>query len=144
MKNTNYMKVLLLSGFTLGSAWLQAHTHLETALPADGAVLREAPTTLELGFSTEVQLLKLDIATATGTAQDMDFTPVANAAKTFSIPLPAMGPDAYVVSWTILGADGHRVEGNLEFLVDAVAHEPADAESEDAAQIEDAAESAAN
>jgi methionine-rich copper-binding protein CopC len=90
--------------------------------------LKEAPEVLELGFSTDVQLLKLDIADDAGTAQVVDFRPAPAAARNFSIPLPALAPGAYAVTWTIVGADGHRVEGNLSFLVDATAHEPADTE----------------
>jgi methionine-rich copper-binding protein CopC len=130
MKLRKYMKVML-SGLLVAAAGLQAHTMLQTSTPADGAVLDEAPETLELGFGADVQLLKLEIATDAGAVEDMKFTPVATAAKSFSVPLPALEPAAYLVTWTILGADGHRMEGTLSFLVDETAHEPADAESEE-------------
>lgn len=113
-------RMLLLPLLLLGSTLLQAHTALKEALPADGAVLNVAPTTLELGFSEEVQLLKVDVSAA-GTAQDIGFKPSAAAARTFSLPLPALRPAAYTVNWTILGADGHRVEGTLGFTVDPAA-----------------------
>ena len=132
MSYRHKLQALLLCGITFASATLLAHTKLESATPADGAALREAPQVLELGFSDEVQLLKVDIATEAGVAQKMDFTPVASAAKTFSVPLPALGPESYVVNWTIVGADGHRVEGKTSFLVDPVAHEPADVQGDDA------------
>lgn len=124
MTYRNYMKVLLLAGLIQGSTGVLAHTKLESATPADGASLSEAPQVLELGFSEDVQLLKLEVATEAGVAQEMDFAPDAKATKTFSIPLPVLAADAYVVRWTVLGADGHRVEGSLGFLVDPVAHEP--------------------
>lgn len=130
MTYRNYLKMLLLAGLMQGSTGLLAHTKLESATPADGASLGEVPKALELGFSEDVQLLKLEVATEAGVAQEIDFKPNATATKTFSIPLPALAADAYVVRWTVLGADGHRVEGSLGFLVDPVAHEPAGAGTE--------------
>ena len=118
---------LVLPALLLSSA-LYAHTKLTESMPADGAVLSEAPAALELKFSDEVQLLKLEIANDAGANQETDFAPSADSATTFSVTLPALAPSAYAVKWTIVGADGHRVEGNLGFLVDAVAHEPADVE----------------
>ncbi len=118
-------KFLLVAVLALGSTLSWAHTGLEQATPADGAVMHTAPTALDLAFSGDVQLLKLDIADAAGAAQQTTFQPSPAAAKTFSIPLPALAPAAYEVSWTILGADGHRVEGKLGFTVDPAATESA-------------------
>ena len=119
------VKLLLSSVLLLASGLLRAHTHLETAAPADGAVLHAPPATIELAFGEDVQLLKLDIANAAGMAQDIGFAPAATAAKTFSVPLPALAPSAYTVNWTVLGADGHRVEGHFGFAVDPAAAESA-------------------
>ena len=120
LKNLRLLPVLLFS-----SALLQAHTGLESASPADGAVIKAAPAALELNFSGDVQLLKLELATAAGAAQQTGFEATATAAKTFSVPLPALTPAAYMVNWTVLGADGHRVEGNFGFTVDPAATEAA-------------------
>lgn len=133
------IKSMLLVPALLLSSALYGHTALTESMPADGAVLQEGPTALELTFSTDVQLLKLDIATAEGATLETDFKASATAAKTFSVTLPAMEPAAYAVEWTIVGADGHRVEGNFGFLVDPVAHEPANAESEADAKTQGAA-----
>jgi methionine-rich copper-binding protein CopC len=113
--------LLLLPALLLGSALLYAHTALKEATPADGAVLNLAPTSLELSFTGEVQLLKLDLATAAGAAQASGFKASAESASTYSIPLPALAPAAYEVNWTVLGADGHRVEGSFGFTVDPAA-----------------------
>jgi methionine-rich copper-binding protein CopC len=117
--------LLLGSILLLASGLLRAHTHLETAIPADGAMLKTAPATLELSFGENVQLLKLDVANAAGAAQDIGFTAGASAAKTFSVAVPALAPSAYTVNWTVLGADGHRVEGHYSFTIDPAAAESA-------------------
>ena len=124
------LKIVLWSTLLLASRLLHAHTHLEAAEPADGAVLKAAPATLDLSFGEAVQLLKVDIANATGAAQDIGFAPAANAAKTFSITLPALAPSTYTVNWTVLGADGHRVEGHFGFTIDPNAAESAGAHAE--------------
>lgn len=119
----NPVKLVLSSLLLLASGLLRAHTHLETSVPADGAVLSEGPATLELSFGDEVQLLRLGftVVTATDDTVKPDFQPSATAAKTFSIPLPALASGAYTVSWTVLGADGHRIEGHFSFTIDPAA-----------------------
>jgi methionine-rich copper-binding protein CopC len=65
-----------------------------------------------------VQLLKLELVDAGGEAIDIDFTPASAAQKTFSIVLPVLKAAGYMVNWTVLGKDGHKVAGVLEFVVD--------------------------
>jgi methionine-rich copper-binding protein CopC len=117
------IKLLLCSTLLLASSLLRAHTHLETAVPADGAVLKAAPSTLELSFGEDVQLLKLDVANAAGVPQPLSFVAGATATKTFSIAVSPLAPAAYTVNWTVLGADGHRVEGHYSFTIDPAATE---------------------
>lgn len=112
--------ILLWSLLALTPALL-AHTHIEAVAPADGAVLKAAPPTLEFAFGEAVQLLKVDLTNAAGAAQDIGFTAEATAAKTFSVALPALAPSAYTVNWTVLGADGHRLEGHFGFTIDPAA-----------------------
>lgn len=125
-----FMKLLLIAALSLASSLLFAHTELETAKPADGAVVHKAPAALELTFTEEVQLLKLDVADAAGKAVATTFKASADSLKTFSVALPAMTPAAYKVSWTVLGKDGHRVEGSLGFTIDPNAAESAGGASE--------------
>lgn len=118
-------KVWLCSLLLVTCGQVLAHTHLEKATPADGAVLKAAPSALELSFGESVQLLKVDVANAAGAMQDLGFKAGAATAKTFSVPLPALVPSTYTVNWTVLGADGHRVEGHFAFTVDPAAVEAA-------------------
>lgn len=120
--------LLLLPALLLSASLLYAHAHLESSTPADGAVMKQAPAAFALAFSEEVQLLKLEIKGATGTIVSTGFMPVAEATKTFSIPLQGLAAGAYDVSWTIMGKDGHRVEGTMAFTLDPNATESAGAE----------------
>ena len=117
--------LLLAQALWLFSAALYAHTELKQARPADGAVLNHAPAALELVFSEPVQLLKLNVIDGKEAAVDTGFKAAADSKKTFTLSLPALAPAMYKASWTIVGKDGHRVEGKLSFTVDPNAAESA-------------------
>ena len=102
---------------------LLAHAELKAATPGNGSIIHAAPAVLELSFTEEVQLLKLAISGINSKMIPTSFKPDPTAQTTFSVPLPAMKEDAYVVAWTILGKDGHQVEDKLTFIVDADAVE---------------------
>lgn len=124
----------LLPALLLTSSLLHAHTALDKATPKDGAVLTQAPATLDLAFTEEVQLLKFALTDAEGEAVATDFKASAAASKTFSLPLPAALPaKAYKANWTVLGKDGHQVQGSLGFTVDHAGTEPAEADAASAA-----------
>lgn len=120
------LKSISLLGVSLfASTMVLAHAHLAASTPAQNSVVTEAPNAIELSFTEEVQLLKFAIAGSDGQAVATEFKPGVDAQKIFSVPLPMLEHDSYTVSWTILGDDGHRVEDNLSFTVDANASESA-------------------
>lgn len=127
-------KLLLLVSFCAPAvSSVFAHTSLTSAVPADGAVMHEAPQALALGFTEDAQLLKLELVDAAGQTIDIAFTPSGDARKTFNVPLPALKAAGYKVNWTVLGKDGHKVEGSLQFTVDPNAEAtPGAAQSHDA------------
>ncbi len=121
-----FSKSLLISPLLwLCSSLLYAHTELKQATPADGAVVNHAPATLELAFSEPVQLLKLSVVDGAGVVVATGFKAAADSLKTFTITLPMLPPATYKASWTLVGKDGHRVEGTLGFTVDPNAVESA-------------------
>ena len=104
---------------------LLAQAELKATIPANGTVIRAAPEALELSFSEDVQLLKLAVSGIESKMIPTSFKPTGTAQRTFSIPLPALGEDAYVVAWTVVGQDGHQTQDKLTFVVDADAAEKA-------------------
>lgn len=48
---------------------------------------------------------------------DVGFEPSMDANKNYSFSLPLLAVDTYVVSWTIMGDDGHKMKGQLSFMV---------------------------
>ena len=70
-----------------------------------------------LTFGEDVRLVKVELVGDSG-AVDAGFTPKAEAAKMFHVPVPALAAGAYRVNWSILGADGHTVSESFRFTVD--------------------------
>ena len=110
---------LLLSVSLLAPTLLFAHAKLTEASPANGAVANESPEALTLTFNEDVQLLKLTLADTDNKPVTTEFKPSSASQRSFSVALPVLAKGAYTVNWTIMGDDGHKVEGNYTFSVDA-------------------------
>jgi copper transport protein len=102
--------LLLASGAAL------AHAHLEKASPADGSVITRAPQSLVLDFSESAQLSALWIAKDGGARQKVAPLP-QQPQQRIVVALPALLPGNYVVSWRVVGADGHVVPGQIRFTL---------------------------
>jgi methionine-rich copper-binding protein CopC len=97
-------------------AGAQAHAHLERAVPADGSVLHAAPARVVLTFSEAARLTVLWIAPVGGARQKITALPAVSAAE-ISVALPPLTPGRYVLSWRVVGRDGHVVPGELHFTL---------------------------
>ncbi len=100
-----------------GSSCALAHAHLARSAPAEGAHLTSAPHLLELHFSEAAQLTALWIQ-RTG-AERVKLGPLPDKASAeVAIPLPPLAPGEYLVSWRVVGSDGHVAPGQLHFSID--------------------------
>ena len=117
------LRLLPLLSICLIPGLVLAHAELKDATPQNGSVINVAPAELELTFSEEVQLLKLAVSGINSKLIPTSFKPSAATQTTFSVPLPGLKQDAYVVAFTILGKDGHQIEDKLTFILDADATE---------------------
>ncbi|HYC10767.1 MAG TPA: copper resistance CopC family protein [Steroidobacteraceae bacterium] len=90
-----------------------AHAHLQQSTPADGSVLSAAPAQLVLHFSEAARLTALWLESG---AARQAVGPLPQAAQPIIVvPLPALSPGRYVVSFRVVGADGHVVPGEIRF-----------------------------
>lgn len=105
----------LVLGALAGAAAL-AHAHLEQSVPADGSVVNRAPTQLVLRFSEPAQLSALAIEKEHGAKQKLP-PPTDKPQAQIVVPLPALAPGRYVVSWRAVAADGHVVPGQVHFTL---------------------------
>ena len=100
-----------------GSSCALAHAHLTHSAPADGAHLATAPSVLELHFSEAAQLTALWIQKTGSDRHKLGPLP-AKPADLISVALPQLAPGAYLVTWRVLGSDGHVAPGQLHFSID--------------------------
>ena len=112
------MKLAQFLGGAMLIAWavcVQAHAHLEEAVPADHSVTSTSPAALVLRFSEPARLTALWIAPDGATKRKLP-TPEESRAR-IVVTLPALDPGHYVVSWRALGGDGHVVPGQIHFTL---------------------------
>lgn len=102
-----------------GPVW--AHARLVKAIPADGASLSRAPTSVVLVFNEapEIEFSSLKLAGSDG-AILLAQTPVKGP-TTNSLALPlsaeALRAGSYIVNYRVLSVDGHLVEGRTTFSI---------------------------
>jgi copper resistance protein C len=111
------VKLLLPLVALLFAGQVFAHVRLTEAVPADKAMLMQTPATLSLAFSGQVRLTKVTLTAADNTSIAFGFTPSAVPAEQFSWALPVLQSGNYQVSWVALGADGHKMSGDLAFML---------------------------
>jgi methionine-rich copper-binding protein CopC len=112
--------LLLAGSLALLPTTALAHTELTTSDPADGATITEAPVQVVLTFAGE-----LDEAAAF-TVLDPDGEEVGTGALDLEVAdrnvirgdveVSAVGE--YTVAWSVIGDDGHEVEGEVVFTYD--------------------------
>ena len=114
------MKSIIIALFALSlslSTQVSAHTSLASSMPKDNAMLMESPDNLALNFADDVRLVDLKVNSKKGEPVDVGFEPSMEASKNYNYSLPLLAVDTYVVSWTIMGDDGHKMKGQLSFMV---------------------------
>ena len=93
-----------------------AHAALRVSAPASGATVA-APHDLSLTFSEKVRLTAVRLTADGKDVSGVQVDRAAAAAPTFTVPLPHLAPAKYEVRWSVLGDDGHPVNGTFTFTV---------------------------
>ncbi|WP_233081803.1 copper resistance CopC family protein [Rheinheimera soli] len=110
-----------------------AHVKQSCSVPADNAMLMQAPDVLSISFSGPIRLTKVTLLHDNGNTVDFGFTPTAVATQ-FSWPLPVLEIGSYQVNWVGLGEDGHKMKGDFSFMLHAGADAGVKADSAHAHQ----------
>lgn len=112
------MKKLLVGG--LAAALLAgpafAHTHLESAVPADGSTVESAPTQIVLTFTEPSRITALSVQKEGAAEQKITALPTT-AAAVAKIAAPKLENGRYVLNYRAVGADGHVMSGKVSFAV---------------------------
>lgn len=108
-----FIGVLLITGV----GW--AHAFLESATPAEGSRLQNAPTELRLSFTEPIEVAFSSV-TVTGPSGQNVAEAIAQTGITSSITVPLSGelePGDYTVEWRVLSIDTHTTNGQFQFTV---------------------------
>ena len=94
-----------------------AHTAVRETSIADNATLSAAPTNFTVTFSAATGFANVTLTNAAGREIALNYTPPHTMAAAFTIPLPALTPGAYTISWRTMSHDGHVMPGAVHFTV---------------------------
>jgi methionine-rich copper-binding protein CopC len=98
-----------------------AHSFLVEAAPSSKDHVAESPKTIKLRFGGGVEppYSKLTVETADGKVLAQGAAGVPGKPRELVLDSPPLTPGRYIVRYRVLSQDGHIVEGNYEFFVDA-------------------------
>jgi methionine-rich copper-binding protein CopC len=111
-----YKRVIAGLVATLAATAALAHAHLQKAVPADGGVVNASPAHVVLTFSEPARLTACWIQK--GDAAKQKITGLATVpAQQISVPMPSLETGTYVLSWRVVGDDGHILPGQIHFTI---------------------------
>lgn len=121
------MKRLALAALALTAAFAavpvaMAHTAVRETSIADRANLATAPANFTVSFTAATGIAVVKLTNAAGIAVPLTYTPPREMATSFTIPLPALAPGGYTLSWRAIANDGHAMPGQVRFHVGSMTH----------------------
>ena len=139
-------------GITLASgAPASAHDELLGSSPEPGEVLESAPAEVALTFSGDIIEAGTAVVVVDHHGEEVEVAAPVVAGTEVTAALPADLSGEYQVRWRAVSADGHPIEGTIDFGVGADAtgtwteeapHDDAPADSETAGEAEQAEDTA--
>src|SRR5215475_10051958 len=115
---------LLLTGFGVlaGAPAAWAHATLVTTSPADGAIIKQAPTSVSATFDQPVGVSNTSLEVFAPNGDRVDAGATTHGAKPSQIVVKlksGLGHGTYTVGWHVISADSHPVQGAWTFSVGA-------------------------
>jgi hypothetical protein len=104
----------------LVSAAALAHAFLDHAVPAVGAAVAQSPSEVTIWFTQPLEVAFSGVAVTDAAGQRVDTGQVALDPKDpqeLHVPLRALQPGDYKVSWHVVSVDTHRTIGDFSFTV---------------------------
>lgn len=120
MTAKNFVFVLTLAIGSLTASWAHAHAKVETAEPKADSELSQPPKEIRLHFSDTLEpaFTKIALLDAKNVAIKLPKAVVDKAdGKTVSAQLPVLGSGQYLVRWSTMTRDSHKVRGEYRFKV---------------------------
>lgn len=132
------MKKILFITLILSLLFVQnafAHTGLESSFPQDGAVLTEEVKTITLTFESKIeQGSTFELKNSAGESIPVENILLSENEVSGNIINPLENGE-YQVNWSIIGADGHPIDGVVSFSVEVpVSETPVEQDGEEIEQ----------
>ncbi|CAB4596707.1 unannotated protein [freshwater metagenome] len=110
---------ILVGVLAFGTGIASAHATVETSSPADGQSLSTSPEEISVTFSEAVSTVSggLSVLDADGNHVDVGKSRVTNSRTLVTELESALADGTYVVTYRVLSADGHPVNGSFLFGV---------------------------
>lgn len=115
----NPMKTAIVLAALLVPAAAHAHAFLDHASPKVGSTVATAPHELLLWFTEKLEpaFSTVEVRNAQGTVVSGKAQAAGGDATELRVPLKALPPGTYSVSWRVLSVDTHRTQGSFSFRV---------------------------
>jgi len=120
-----FFAVTILLGGLLGLGTAQAHTTLSSATPEPDSTVTEELTNIELKFNTDVEPLSTFKLLLNGEEQPIGSIEIDGQYLRSGLSEPLPNGD-YTVAWKIVGEDGHPIESQYSFTLNAPVQAPAE------------------
>ncbi|AXI10947.1 copper resistance protein [Oceanobacillus sp. 143] len=113
-----------------------AHSHLGGSKPADGDVVTEPLNEIVLEFDGQIEEGSfIDLTTTEGQAVEIQEFIIGDGTLTGTLAEP-LANDEYLANWSIISADGHPLEGEFSFTVNAAVPDSVEEEAEEPGETE--------
>lgn len=117
-----------------------AHSHLGGSNPADGEVVTEPLNEIVLEFDGQIEQGSfIDVTTTEGQAVEIQEIIIGEGTLTGTVA-KALPNDEYRVNWSIISADGHPLEGEFTFTVNAAVPESEEEVTKEPSETTESAE----
>ena len=120
MNTKNIVSVLALGIGSLASAGAYAHAKIEVAEPKANSELAAAPKVISLQFNERLEPAFSKIELFDGKDATIKLPKAAvdqTDPKKMTAQLPSLRAGQYLVRWTAMTHDGHKVKGDYRFKV---------------------------
>jgi len=108
--------ILLAASLAVLPLLAAAHTHLESAQPANGSTVKAAPSQVMLMFSDSLALVEVTLEKVGGKPEKLKDLP-KDLARHQMVNLPKLGDGQYVLRYRGVSEDTHEAKGSLRFTV---------------------------
>lgn len=96
---------------------VSAHSVLTASEPGQGAAV-SAPQELSLQFNKPLRLVFVTLTDIDGQVVTLDISSfISEPSADFILPLPALAPGGWTITWSGLGTDGHAMREDFTFTI---------------------------